>query len=177
MFELTDSERILVESSGYSTPERTFWMPSDEPVPVLSNSDATDGPKLIKSPAPGRVPATIQHDFGPTPTGRAARGELEAWVKEQCDIWLVDEPVDLCTPSFIAAEIGRTKGVSPPSVGAISAVFDRWVKLGFAVVGKKPTRFVGYTPEGIEHGLEKMKTDAKRSRRLSYADDRRNLRR
>lgn len=177
LFEMTDQERILVDSSGYVPPKRTYWMPSDDPLPPLSKGNDPERPTLVESPAPDIVPPTIRRNFAPTPTGRAARGELELWVKQQCDIWLIDKPGDLCTPSYLAAEIARDQGIAPPSVGAISSVFERWVKLGFAVVAKKPTRFVGYTDEGRELGLEKMKADAKREKKLAYADDRRNLRR
>jgi hypothetical protein len=177
LFAMTESERILVETSGYVAPARTYWMPSDEPDIVLSSPNGTTTPVIIESPAPDRVPASMVRDFGPTPTGRAARGELESWVKHHCDIWLVDEPGEPCTPSYLAAEISHDQGITPPSVGAISAVFERWVKLGFAVVEKKPTRFVRYTEDGIKYGLEKMKSDAKRRTKLQLKDDRRNLRR
>jgi hypothetical protein len=180
LFAMTESERIVVESSGYSPPHRTFWMPSDDPIPVVDESSSpngTGGPVVLESPAPDRVPASIVRDFTPTPSGRAAKGELEWWVKHQCDIWLIDEPGEPCTPSYLAAEIARDQGITPPSVGAINAVFERWIKLGFAVIEKKPTRFVRYTEDGVKYGLEKMKSDAKRRARLQLKDDRRNLRR
>lgn len=177
LFEMSGQERILVNSSAYTPPEREYWLPSDEPLSTLSSDDGNTGPTIIESPAPDRVPATVARDFTPTPTGRAARGELESWVKRQCDIWLVDEPGYECTPAYLAEQIARDYGITPPSVGAISAVFNRWVDLGFARVEKKPTRFVGYTPEGIKKGLEVMKNEAKRAKRLQLADDRRNLRR
>lgn len=177
LFTMTDQPRILVESSAYVPDSGGFWMPSDDPEPVLSSPDGVTTPVIIESPAPDRVPASIGRTFTPTPTGRAARGELEWWVKQHCDIWLIDEPPDLCTPSYLSVEIGRDQGITPPSVGAISAVFDRWVKLGFAVIAKKPTRFVGYTEDGVKLGLEKMKNDAKRKSKLQAKDDYRNARR
>lgn len=177
LFELTGQDRIVVDSSGYAPEPRTFWMPSDDPLPVLSSDTAPDTLAIIESPAPDRVPATIARTFTPTPTGRAARGELELWVKQQCDIWLIDEPGEPCTPSYLAEEIARDQGITPPSVGAISAVFERWVKLGFAVIEKKPTRFVRYTEDGVKFGLEKMKAEAKKSKRLKMKDDYRNARR
>ena len=177
LFKMTGAERILVESSGYAPPHRDYWMPSDDPLPSLSSPNGSDGPVLIESPAPDVVPPTIERPFAPTPSGRAARGELELWVKKECDAWLVDQPGNPCTPVYLAEEIARTQGILPPSVGAISAVFERWVKLGFAVVEKKPTRFIKYTEEGVRLGLEQMKLQAKRQKRLRLNDDKRNLRR
>ena len=177
MFEITESERIVVQSSAYQPPERTYWMPSDDPLPPSSRDNPTDAPVVVESPVPDRVPATIRHTYTPTPTGRAARGELELWVKEECDVWLVDEPGVPCTPAYLADQIGRSQGINPPSVGAIDAVFKRWEKLGFAVIDRKPTRFTRYTEDGVRLGLDQMKTQAKKRARLQLADDRRNLRR
>lgn len=177
LFEMTGQERILVESSAYRPPERDFWLPSDDPLDVPSRDDGVTVPVILESPAPDRVPATVARDFGPTPTGRAARGELEAWVKQHCDIWLIDEPGNHCTPSYLATEIAHDQGIIPPSVGAITAVFNRWADLEFAVIEKKPTRFVRYTPDGIKLGLDRMKANARMAKRRQLADDRRNLRR
>jgi hypothetical protein len=177
LFELTGQDRIVVDSSGYAPEPRTYWMPSDDPLPVLSSPTGADTLSIIESPAPDRVPATVARAFTPTPTGRAARGELELWVKQACDVWLIDEPGEPCTPSYIANEIAHDQGITAPSVGAVDAVLKRWVALGFAVTEKKPTRFIKYTEDGIKLGLEKMKADAKRKSRLQIKDDRRNLRR
>lgn len=176
LFAMTQSERVVVESSGYAPPRRTYWMPSDDPLPALSNNHATTPPVILESPDSSRVPATIRPSFNVTPTGRAARGELELWVKEECDAWLIDEPGVVCTPAYLATEIGRSKGITPPSVGAISAVFERWVSLGFAVVEKKPTRFVKYTDQGIKLGLDRMKAEAKRSKKRQRSDMMRGIR-
>lgn len=176
LFSMTGSERIVVDSSGYVSPPRTYWIPSDDPLPVLSSNGDTPAPVVVESPAPDRVPATVARTFTPTPTGRAARGELELWVKQHCDMWLIDEPGEPCTPAYLSAEIARDQGISPPSVGAISAVFDRWVKLGFAVVEKKPTRFVRYTDEGVKLGLEQMKARAKRLAKQQRSNQMRGIR-
>lgn len=178
LFEMTDSERILVSVSGYVADKGDFVMPDPSIVASRYNAEDDTPPVLVESPAPDRVPATLARSYAPTASGRAARGELESWVKRHCDVWLIeydgqyeDNP---CTPTYLANEIARAEGINPPSVGAISAVFDRWTKLGFAVTAKKPTRFVRYTDEGIELGLERMKDNAKRAKRLSMAEHRRN---
>lgn len=154
-------------------------MPTPEERQALiasSRPHAPDAPVLVESPLPDAVPATIRHTFAPTTTGRAARGELESWVKEQCDIWLVEKEEFPCTTAYLSYEIGKAQGIKPPSVGAISAVFDRWDSIKFAVVAKKPTRFVEYTPEGVTLGLEGCKDKHKRSRRLQQAASARTLR-
>lgn len=176
MFEMQKMERILVENPEYVPPHRTFWMPSDDPLPALSINVERAAAVLLESPAPDRVPATIRPEFDPTPTGRTARGQLEYWVKEQCDIWLVEEYKFPCTLNWLAEQIAHDQAIDPPSVGAVDAVLKRWEKLGFAVLAKKPNRFVEYTPDGIKLGLEGLKLRAKRARRQQVANQRRGLR-
>ena len=176
MFAMSKMERILVEKSDYAPPARTWWMPSDDPLPPLSNSGPTTAPVRVESPAPGYVPPHVAREYGPTPTGRAARGELESWVQAKCDEWLIEKYDFPCTPAWISEEIAKEQGIKPPSVGAISAVFDRWVKLGFAVIEKKPVRFTRYTPDGIWRGLEGLKVDAKRKKAMARSLARRGVR-
>lgn len=176
LFAMTERERIVVDSSGYMPPERTYWMPSDDPMPILSNSSDLPAPVRVESEAPDLVPARIDRAFAPTPTGRAARGELESWVRIETDAWIIDQPGEPCTLSYLAESIARAQGITPPSVGAILAVLQRWEKLGFAVIAKKPNRFVGYTPDGKTLGLEVMKARAKRAKKQSEANLRRGIR-
>lgn len=176
LFEATETERILVDASGYSTPARTYWMPSDDPLPPLSTVNGNPVAEIIESPAPDRVPTRVAPTFTPTPTGRAARGELESWVEEVCNAWLVDEPDFHCTPAFIAEEIAKTKGITPPSVGAIGSVFNRWVELGFAECAKKPVRFVRYTEDGLKLGLAAIKERVRRQKKLQESAARRGYR-
>lgn len=172
-------ERIPVDKSNYHPDTHIFWMPSDDDtVPSNGSSDDTlpDTPEPLESPVAANVAPSMAHSFTATPTGRAARGQLEDWVKKQCDIWLIEGYHFPCTPVWISTEIGHDEGVEPPSVGAISAVFDRWVKLGFAVVDKKPTRFSRYTEEGLRIGLDAMKARAKSVVKRRKADLRRGIR-
>jgi hypothetical protein len=178
MFKMSGMERVLMDKSGYMAPPHDFWMPSQDPdwtPEILSSPVDTPAPPTVESPAPGLVPASLARSYEPTATGRAARGQLESWVKRQCDIWLLEEYTFPCTPTWIADEIADDQGIDPPSVGAISAVFDRWTKLGFAVVEKKPTRFTKYTETGIRLGLERMKADSKRAAKRTQAERHRNL--
>jgi hypothetical protein len=179
MFHASDMPRETVDNSHWHPPKGEFWMPTPEERMALiasSKPHAPDAPVLVESPLPEAVPATIRHTFAPTATGRAARGELESWVKEQCDIWLVEKEEFPCATKYLSDEIGRAQGIKPPSVGAISAVFDRWTAIGFATIEKKPTRFVAYTQEGITLGLEGCKDKHKRSRRSLQAASARTLR-
>lgn len=176
LYHMTDMERVVVDASGYVAPPRRFWMPSDDPLPALSSPSGSSVPQTIQEGVAGITPPRMDSTFAPTPTGRAARGELESWVQQECDAWLVDSENELCTPAYLATVISRAQAVAPPSVGAISAVFDRWVKLGFAKVEKRPTRFIGYTQEGLELGLVGMKIQRKRQQARQKADQNRRIR-
>lgn len=175
MFSMTQRERIPVDNSGYTTPKSPYSMPSlEERVMMHAESKKTSAPPavVIESPAPDLVPITIQRSFQPTPTGRSARGELESWVKSVCDEYLVEAYGVPCTPAFTSETISKNFGVNAPSVGAVDAVFKRWITLGFAVIEKKPTRFVGYTEDGIKLGLDALKLRAKDQSRSKNSESR-----
>jgi hypothetical protein len=157
MMDLTGQDRMLVDNSTYVSTGSFVRVSLTEAIRVSVSVNATTRP----SRAPEIVPATIVKNFAPTPTGRAGRGELESWVHEVTDIWAVEGGRD-CTPAYVSEEIARTKGVKAPSTGAVDAVFKRWFGYGFALIGSKPTRFLAYTPKGVELGLEVMKVQAKR---------------
>jgi hypothetical protein len=179
LFRMSGKDRIEPVVNPEWAPEpREFWLPSDDwnAAQPISRDAATPAPVRVESPAPDLVPATTVHTFSPTPTGRAARGELESWVKVKCDEWLIENYKMLCTPAWLAEEIAYDQAIKAPSVGAISAIFDRWVKLGFARVAKKPTRFLGYTDEGRELGLDGLKARAKRARDMARSEQRRGIR-
>lgn len=168
MFEMTGRDRILVDNSDYR-PERVIVFvdeikPVEMPATVSSIPGVPNHTPAAKSPAPGIVPPAAPRIFDPTPTGRSARGELEAWVREVTDIWAVERDV-VCSPNYVSTEIGRRKGIKAPSSGAVDAVFIRWEKLGFAVIEKKPTRFTGYTEDGVRLGLDVMKERARKAAR------------
>lgn len=181
MFAASGMERQLQDNSGYKVDHSLFRMPTPEERLAMIASSVGTGPTtpiVIESPAPDLVPATIRRVFTPTATGRAARGELASWVKHECDVWLVEELIYKCTPPYLAEAIAKTQGFAkPPSVGAVDAVLKRWVEIGFAVVEKKPTRFIKYTDDGIRLGLEGCIERAKRTRRLQEAEAGRSFRR
>ena len=181
MYAATDKPREVVNNSAYRVDKSLFIMPSPEErvaMHALSETVRPDAPQLVESPLPEAVPATIRRTFTPTATGRAARGELESWVKDTCDVWIVENDGSLCTPTMIAEEIAREQGLArPPSVGAINAVFDRWVKIDFAVIEKKPTRFIKYTEQGVKIGLDGCKDKAKRNKRSVQGEQARRIKR
>lgn len=166
LFQLADSPREVMLNPEYRRPERTFYMPVFGVDYGLSSAlldagaETLDGVK--RAPLVPREPGT----FAPTPSGRAARGELESQVYEVVGEWMI-QPEGLCTPQFVSDEIARVQHVAPPSTGAISAVFDRWVAYGYAVTAKKPVRLVGLTDEGKTSGLEFLKLQFKRTRRVT----------
>lgn len=174
LFALTDRPRVFVDSSGYQTPPREFWMPSDDPDYRSSMDGLPDTPRNDEEPPTVAELAPVAPTYQPTPTGRAARGELESWVHDAFMIWLVEQDGDF-TPAYVSREIARTQAVES-SVGAIDAVFKRWEKLRFATMAKKPTRLTGITEDGQNIGLWKMKDRAKRDEQRRRADLRRGIR-
>lgn len=164
MFEMMGMERYVEQNPEYSPEKPTYVMPTLEERVALSIERRAVPTVTIESPAPEHVPATVARVFTPTATGRAGRGELELWVKQACDAWVVVQPESQCTPQWISDSIARDQSIKAPSVGAINAVFERWTKLNFALIGRKPVRFVGYTDEGVKHGLDGLKLRAKMQR-------------
>lgn len=172
MYQISGQERILVDNSDWKPESISLPAHVTSIVTVPSVAPTTDAPPAREEPAAAVLPAPIARSFEPTPTGRTARGELESWVKVETDAWAADviasaeHPeivVRNCTPRFVAEEIARSKGIKAPSEGAVNAVFMRWEKIGFARIERKPTRFTGYTPDGIRLGLEAMKSRAKKT--------------
>jgi len=171
LFAMTDRERIYVDVSGYSPEPSPFVGPSEDPDYYFSNHNGGDAPSTHEDAPRTAAPVPDGPLYQPTPTGRAARGELESWVHDAFMVWLVEQDGDF-TPAHVAREIARKEAVES-SVGAIDAVFKRWQKLGFATMAKKPTRLTGISDEGRTLGLDKMKVKAKRDHRLAMQAARR----
>lgn len=182
MFAMAGVERLPQQNPLYSPPKNEYVMPSvvpvvedshrTKPLDGLESVDGTDAPEALKRPSTVPLPPAAERSFGPTATGRAARGELETWVRSVTDAFVVEAALDpnwktLCTPPYIAKEISREQGVVAPSTGAITSVLDRWTNIGFAATAKKPIRFTGYTEEGVKVGLEVLKSRAKKKAHIS----------
>lgn len=170
MFQVGEQERVLIENPEYHTPERTWYMPVyglDYGEGASSSVALMDSPETLKRAAPIESTAVLgapSRAFAPTPTGRTARGELEAQVLEVVTEWIID-PYCTCTPRFISIEIARVQKIPEPSTGAVNAVLDRWVKYGYCILERTPTRFVALTEAGKIKGLAQIKIEYKRAHR------------
>jgi hypothetical protein len=114
--------------------------------------------------------------FGPTPTGRRARGQLEADVLKVCQDFANNVfEWEICTPKLVAEEIGHRYTIEPPSTGAIDAVWNRWEELGFAKRDKKPSRFVSFEGDSSFVYLQSLKVGKKRAKKRAIAEQRRGI--
>lgn len=180
MFAMTGQERVPIPNPEYDPPLSEFLMPY---VPdTLPDHDAVNGsgvttPPNLEHPLDGHTaPAADALASTRTPTGRAARGGLEAQVWEACTEWRKGALDVLCTPKMIADFIAERYKIPTPSSGAINAVWDRWTKIGFAQQAKKPNRFLGFTGEGSWEELLRIKARTKISKRSADSMARRGFR-
>lgn len=102
-----------------------------------------------------------------TPSGYRRKGQLEDSVQEVCTGYLKGEYEsdgngDMTT-KHIAALIDAE---NPPSPGAVQAVLERWEKLGYAEMRRKPVGFQMLTVEGMEKGLRRMQQEAAAKRKV-----------
>lgn len=157
MFKMLEQPRVLQDNPEYVPYKRDFWMPSDDP--DWNMAGATPASDFTED---GSV-AVIEREVRVTESGRTQRGGLEFWVQRECLAWILDhDEGELCTPKFLSDEIARVEGIKPPSQGAIAAVFDRWVKYGYARIERKPQRFVGLTEQGEAKGLDWCRANYKK---------------
>jgi len=109
---------------------------------------------------------------------RRPRGWLESDIKRLLDKVIsgdVAGPTDAesgdalpLTPHRVAKLLAETEGLSKaPSVGAVSSVFDRWVKLDVVTMNEKPYSFGGFT-----NGAEAPGTDAIEAAKVAQAEAR-----
>jgi hypothetical protein len=135
--------------------------------------DASDPVAVpVDSPA-GTLQTSGTHTprFTTTPTGKRARGQLEFDVLRVCDEFTRDiYEWQLCLPKLVAERIGKINDTEPPSVGAIQAVWDRWVRLEFASYEKNPVRFTGFKTYSSLQTLETLKLKIKRDLKRAKAE-------
>lgn len=178
MFKVSGMPRIAVDNSGYKPDYGGFWLPTlDERIAIRLAEQASQVTVIAPTREDLNTPI-MKRKFNETPTGQMARGQLEELVLHECNAWLLD-PEGFCSPKYIADEIFRERGgESPPSHGAIGAIFDRWVQVGFADCQRKPVRFVQFTEEGRKLGLDALKERAKlKKKRTEVVTTRGTLRR
>lgn len=177
MFAMAEMPRILVENPEYKAPVSEFWMPTTEEIianrllssaPRAASADTVES-DVVTSPDP--VAATAARTFAPTESGRAARGELEQRIDAVVRDWEEAGSPGICTPAYISQQITkRYETPKPTSVGAIDAVFKRWVDIGYAVVEKKPTRLTSLTEEGRKRGYLVLRAEVKNGVRRIQSD-------
>lgn len=180
MFIATESDRILMENSKYHRPKSPYVMPKPEDnfdglsglkPDHVALDEGTDGQIVIRTLMDSDPRRTVFHE---TNSGKRARGQLEYQVLSTCRAFVKGQvEVEVLTPQVIALDIDE---IEPPSVGAIGAVFDRWVKIGFANCEKKPVRFTSFTAEGLEIGLDATKDKFKRNEKIKQGNQSRSLR-
>jgi hypothetical protein len=166
MFLLVGEPRKLMDNPEYHVDRASLYVPTYEDHQArLVESHPEAKLQIIKSDNP-EIPDTVRREYTETPTGRLARGSLEQNVKEACDAWIKEGGEEDCTTLWVADWISENLGVLNTSRGAIDACWKRWMEdLKFAIILRKPTRFVFYTPEGLKLGLEGIKAKHDRERR------------
>lgn len=171
MFEASGMERTPQQNPLYVPDRLTAWMPTAEERIALANERKAPERQIIIQPSvlPDVLPPREIMQRSETPSGRRVRGGLEDEVRKITDMWTAIASagkIDNCTPAWIADMIDAEY---PPSTGAITAVLERWIIVGFATVEKKPTRFTGYTTAGISKGLQVLKVEFKNKKRMGAA--------
>jgi len=159
-------ERVTMDNPEYIVDHSHFILPTAAEVAAEKAASTINPVTIIKSDDE-RLPDTVVRKFTASPTGRAAKGELELYVKQCCDEYFTapNRRELTCDVKHVQQWIkSRDLTAKEPSAGAVDAVFKRWDRLGFALIGKKPTRFVMYSDEGRSLGLEGLKAKEKREK-------------
>lgn len=165
MYALAKMERILQQNPDYEFvygPD-LGWIKDERvpPVPFVPAQPFTLS--SVEDAGEGHTAGTMADTDEDRPDRyNRRRGWLENEVKVITDRYMSGEIGESLTPKLLAVLVDPE---DPPSVGAVGAVLDRWVEIGFAKVNKHPVRFVSYTVQGMSLGLERMKSDAKQNRR------------
>ena len=161
MFEMAGRERVIQDNPEYVPYVRTFWMPSDDPSYRM----------------PDAAPDVVTDDrLEVTETGRARKGGLELAVQRVMLAWLENADMEKRIRGFavkdIAAAVFDAEGAAldkPPSLGAVGAVLDRWDSYGYVLLGQKPVRIIGLTPDGKDKGLDYCRARFKKNKKGAAA--------
>ena len=119
---------------------------------LRESSIATGSAGTSGSVAPGR-PSVVTASgarFVATPTGRAAKGQLEEQVRHAVSVQVSAAGEDMIamlglTPETLSKMIDKE---NPPSTGAVYSVLKRWEGHNLVELGEKPFRFVRFTDRG-----------------------------
>jgi hypothetical protein len=145
----------MEEMSGIKFPARNSIRDSS-PLSGLgllrTPGNGTDDAKAGGSVDDGRPTVVVASGamFAVTPTGRAARGQLEEQVRHVVCTQVKAAGKEMIailglTPATIGIMIDRE---DPPSSGAIHAVLKRWEGQAMVDLGESPFRFIGFTQRG-----------------------------
>ncbi|ANA85836.1 hypothetical protein PBI_WOES_65 [Gordonia phage Woes] len=162
MYEAAGAERRLHQNPNYIPavyPDLSEYLQPTEELDGAPLSGVTTTTVVRERPseiAPGLV--ELAPTYTATPTGQRRRGQLEAEVQRVCHQGMMGEFDEFLTPQFIAQQIDPD---NPPSTGAIGAVFNRWERIGYAKIHRKPLYFQHLTVEGMRDGLEACRRRAK----------------
>lgn len=168
--EMLGTERELIDNPEYVRVIGNAVQYTLIETPGILDVNAVVPANTLVSPAPGIVPGALVRKFDPTPTGRFARGEVESLVKSITDTWVIESERYFCTPNYVSEQIASVHGIDPPQLGSIAGVFTKWMQIGFALIEQNPARFIGYTPDAIEFGLDRMhdKSDRASKTRMAF---------
>ena len=129
----------------------------------------TDGLIQEDDPSVDATEATTSDDEKPE-KDRRPRGWLETDVLSITNKFITGEitlpekdgEAVLLTPHRIARLVKEMDGLDEaPSTGAVAAVLNRWIVVGFAEVHEKPFAFKSYTAAGEAEGLSALKAARK----------------
>lgn len=163
MYKMANTERRVHQNPNYEPvmhPSYAEYFSESEELlgtPMGAGSTTTRVMEKPSETAPGLLESA--RSFTVTPSGYRQRGQLEVEVQQVCNRAMMGEFDEHCTPQFIAQQIDPD---NPPSTGAIGAVFNRWERIGYAKIHRKPLYFQHLTVEGMRDGLEALKRKAKR---------------
>ncbi|QDF18281.1 hypothetical protein SEA_DAKITI_68 [Gordonia phage Dakiti] len=163
MYKMANTERRVHQNPNYvpyQYPDLSEYLTPTVELEGASLSVGVDARVPRERPsesAPGLL--ELAPVYTGTPTGQRQRGQLEAEVQQVCHRAMMGEFDELMTPQVIAELIDHE---NPPSTGAIGAVFNRWERIGYAKIHRKPLYFQHLTVEGMRDGLEALRRRAKR---------------
>lgn len=177
LFAMTGRTRTAeIPNPEYTTPVSEFVIPTEA---MVRADNGAFRPERVSAPVNGErvmlddvTPTAASLATRVTPTGRAARGGLEARVHEALEA-LGGTP----TPKDVAEWIVEKYKIATPSSGAIRAVWLRWVDIGFCEIAMKPLRFVRFVPEDHSwEALDRAKTTKKRQAKSAEREARHAIR-
>lgn len=155
MYEMAKVERVVQQNPRYviaPNVDLTWLLQVREDALIADGSTITRPIERPSADVPGLLESA--RTFTPTGDGYRQRGQLEVEVQRICNRKMAGEFGFSMTPAKIAELIDPD---NPPSSGAIGAVFNRWEKIGYAKIHRKPLYFVTYTVEGLRDGLEAVR--------------------